>query len=399
VVHIQEILELMLKICIVTQSYYPKPGGVTEVVYHSATELRKRGHHVTVVTTRYGANEGWEDGVIRIGRNMLVPANGAWSNVTAGFGLKRKLGEIFRRTGYDIIQTHCPLVPTLPLLTLEAAGRGDTVVGTFHAAASSNPAYRMFRRPLLKRAQRLDGRIAVSEYAMRFTSSYFPGEYSIVPNGIDCTRFYPDVPPIEELKDDRLNILYVGRMDRRKGFGFLVKALPAAQRALGRKIRLILVGDGKLRRIMSSSMLNINNIEVFSAGRVSPESIPRYYSSADIFCSPATGRESFGIVLLEAMASGVPVIASDIPGYRAVVAHMRDGILVPPCDADSMAESIIHLGGDPSLRHELGMHGREKALTYNWPVVAGMLENVFLRTLGISSDSKAENQITHTVTG
>ena len=107
-----------MKVGIVTQSYYPKPGGVTEVVHHTANELRAKGHTVTIITTCYNRKEKKESGIIRIGRNMLVPMNGAWVNITTGIGLKKKLEEIFHEGAFDIIQTHCPLVPTLPLLSI-----------------------------------------------------------------------------------------------------------------------------------------------------------------------------------------------------------------------------------------------------------------------------------------
>ncbi|MCK4236170.1 MAG: glycosyltransferase family 4 protein, partial [Candidatus Krumholzibacteria bacterium] len=241
-----------MKICIVTQSYYPKPGGVTEVVHHTAEELKTRGHTVTIITTHYSGKEKEVPGIIRIGRNVIVPVNGAWVNVTAGIGLKKRLEEIFRREAFDIIQTHCPLVPTLPLIALKAARADQKVIGTFHAAAKSNLAYQIFQRPLRARAERLDRRLAVSESAMQFASRYFPGTYEIVPNGIDCRRFNPEVPPIERLRDGKLNVLCVGRMDKRKGLPYLLKALPMAQNRLKKKIRLILIGEGKLRMMLRS---------------------------------------------------------------------------------------------------------------------------------------------------
>lgn len=371
-----------MKIGIVTQSYYPKPGGVTEVAHHTAAELRRRGHSVTIITTRYSGKELPEEDIIRIGRNILLPVNGAWVNVTAGWGLKRKLREIFAEGGFDIIQTHCSLVPTLPLIALAAAGGRHKIVGTFHATAKSNFAYRFFQRYLEPKARRLDRRIAVSEPAMQFANRYFPGHYEIVPNGVDCSRFDPHVEPLDHLMDDALNILYVGRMDRRKGLPYLFRALAIVQKGLNRKIRLVLVGEGRLRRMFMRRPANLHGAEIVAAGRVPPDELPRYFASADIFCSPATGQESFGIVLLEAMASGVPVVASDIAGFRRVVSHGEDGLLAANRDPGSIARAILDLGSDPSARLEMGKRGRKKALTYSWPLVTDSLERVFLDTLG-----------------
>ena len=374
-----------VRIAIVTQSYYPKPGGVTEVVHYSARELRRLGHRVTIITTNYSGLDAQSPGLRRIGRNMLVPVNGAWVNVTIALRMREKLERIFREEAIEIVQTHCPLVPTLPLSALRAAGRDLKVVGTFHAAAESNALYRLFRNVLDRRARRLDARIAVSEPAHAFASLYFPGQYEIIPNGIDCGRFSPSVSPIEEPESGSIRILYVGRMDQRKGVPYLLKAIPIAQRRLDAKIELLLVGEGELRSKLFPRPFRLHGAEIRTVGRVDPEQLPGYYRSADIVCSPATGRESFGIVLLEAMASEVPVIASDIPGFRRVISHGTDGLLVRPKDPAALAEAIVRLGVNRSYRKELGVMGRKKALQYDWSIIARRLEETFLRVLGKTS--------------
>lgn len=374
-----------MKIAVVTQSYRPRPGGVTEVVHHTAMVLRERGHEVTIVTTRYAGDDGnvrGERDVVRIGRNVLVPMNGAWVNMTVGAGLGRRLREIFERGEFDIVHTHCPLVPTLPLLTFGAVSPGQKLVGTFHAAAVRNLPYRLLNRPLSRRIERLDCRMAVSEAARAFISSYFPGRYEIVPNGVDCGRFHPGVAPIERFMDGTLNILYVGRMDKRKGVPHLLGALPLLRRRLGRPVRLILVGEKGLRTLLLPRLHDIGGAEAVFVGRVSAEALPRYYAAADIFCSPAVGQESFGIVLLEAMASGKPVVASDIPGYRTVATSGVEGILVPPADPARIAEALLALAGDAGLRAACGERGRRTALRYEWPAVVDRLEAIYSRVVG-----------------
>jgi len=382
VVHIQEILGGDdVKIGIVTQSYYPKPGGVTEVVHYTATELRRRGHDITIITTRYDGRRRKEPGVIRIGRNVLFPANGAWTNVTVGWRLRRKLEEIFRREKFDIIQTHCPLVPTLPALTIVSDRSGARLVGTFHAAAEKNNIYALLRPLVEWGAQHLDHRIAVSEPCRDFLSKYFPGEYEIIPNGIDSSRFHPGIEPVEGLRDGKLNILFVGRMDRRKGLPNLFKALPLIQRSIPRLVRLILVGEGSLRRKVMPRPINLGGAEIMAVGRVDAELLPRYYASADIFCAPATGRESFGIVLLEAMSAGIPLVASDIPGFRRVVTSGQDGLLVAPGSPEEIADAVVRIASDPAMAARMTAAGREKALAYDWKAVTGRLEESFRRVL------------------
>jgi len=371
-----------VKIGIVSQSYYPRPGGVTEVVHCTAHELRRLGHAVTIITTHYNGPQPDDRDVIRVGRNVLVPVNGAWVNMTVGLGLTGRLRRIFERERFDIIHTHCPLVPTLPLLTLAAIGPGQKIVGTFHAAAERNCMYALFRRYLERRIERLDCRMAVSEAARRFVSSYFPGDYEIIPNGIDCRRFRPDEAPLAEFRDGRINLLFVGRMDKRKGVPYLLGALPMIARELRGGVRLIIVGERGLRTTLCPRPADVHGAEIVWAGRIPPAELPRYYATADIFCSPATGQESFGIVLLEAMASGVPVIASDIPGYRTIVTPKREGLLVPPKHSEAIAEAVVTLARDSRLRREMGGRGRELALQYDWPVVIRRLEAVYRRVAG-----------------
>jgi phosphatidylinositol alpha-mannosyltransferase len=369
---------------------------VTEVAHFSAKELRKLGHDVTIITTHYTGSERDEPGVIRIGRNVLVPVNGAWVNMTVGAGLRGELRRIFERERFDVVHAHCPLVPTLPLLSLETALPRQKVVGTFHAAADGNFFYWLFRRLLEKRARRLDRRMAVSEAARVFVSRYFPGNYEIVPNGIDCTRFRPGIEPLAQYRDGRINVLFVGRLDPRKGVPYLCKAMPLVGRELGGNVRFLIVGEKGLRARLCPRPADLRGAEIAWIGRVSPEDLPRYYATADIFCSPATGQESFGIVLLEAMASGVAIVASDIPGYRTIVNPAREGILVPPRDPGELARAIVSLARDEELRRELGEAGRRQALRYDWPVVVRRLESVYRDALGGADAARDPETISFT---
>jgi phosphatidylinositol alpha-mannosyltransferase len=278
-------------------------------------------------------------------------------------------------------------------LTLQITGLGHRLIGTFHATSDTNLGYALFQRPLGRLAERLDARIAVSESAARFAGRYFPARYDIVPNGIDCERFSPHIEPIAKWVDDRFNVLFVGRMDRRKGIADLFRAVAAAQKRSRRGIRLILVGEGAMRRLFIRKPHDFGGAEIVTTGRIDPELIPRYYATADVVCSPATGQESFGIVLLEAMASGVPVIASDIAGFRTVVTHGREGFLTPPHSPRAVAEAILELEADPSLREELGSRGRKKSLSYDWPAVIDSLERLLCRIVG--SDGAAEEATRH----
>ncbi len=364
-----------MKIVLVSQSYYPQPGGVTEHVHHSARELRRLGHCVTIVTSGCGNGVPPSPGVVRIGRNVLVPINGAWVNMTVGANLVRDLRRVFESIDPDVIHTHCPLAPTLPLLTLQTAPSRCRVVGTFHAAADSSLGYSIFGSILRKTARRLDTRIAVSQAALELARKYIPGNYVVIPNGVDCDRFSPAHSALDHLRDDAFNVLYVGRLDKRKGLKYLFEAVSIVARTVRRRIRLVVVGDNSPRRFLLPQLPK--EVDVHFAGVVSKEMLPRYFASGHVFCSPATGRESFGIVLLEAMASGVPVIGTSIPGYLTVLRNRSNSLVVPPKDPQSLARAITELITDSRLRVRLRENGLRFAGRYRWDQIAERLEQVY----------------------
>ena len=364
-----------MKIVLVSQSYYPQPGGVTEHVHHSARELRRLGHCVTIVTAGCGNGVPPLPGVVRIGRNVLVPINGAWVNMTVGANLVRDLRRVFESIDPDVIHTHCPLAPTLPLLALRTAPSRCRVVGTFHAAADSSLGYSIFKSILQKTARRLDTRIAVSQAALELAQKYIPGNYVVIPNGVDCGRFSPAYSALDHLRDDAFNVLYVGRLDKRKGLKYLFEAVSIVARTARRRIRLVVVGDKGPRRFLLPRLPR--EVDVHFAGVVSKEMLPRYFASGHVFCSPATGRESFGIVLLEAMASGVPVIGTSIPGYLTVLRNRSNSLVVPPKDPPSLARAITELMTDSRLRARLRENGLRFAGRYRWDQIAERLEQVY----------------------
>lgn len=368
-----------MRIAIVTQSYYPRPGGVTEHVHHSAEELRARGHEVTIITTRFGNDPPEEPGIFRMGRNCLVPMNGAWVNMTVGIGLGKKLRSTLEELQPDIIHTHCPLVPTLPLLTLRAIPARSKIIGTFHAAAESNYAYRILRKKLVKCADRLDARIAVSDAACKLAHSYFPGDYTIVPNGIDTARFSPRSKPIARYQDGALNILFVGRLDKRKGLRYLIDASSRLAASSTRRIRLIVVGETGTRKFLLPTP--DRRLELVFTGLVARETLARFYTTCDLFCSPATGNESFGIVLLEALASGIPIIGTAIPGYLTLLTDRWNALVVPPRDPQAIVRAMREFMDNPHVRHRCIENGWQFVRQYSWDKIAVQLERLYESTL------------------
>jgi phosphatidylinositol alpha-mannosyltransferase len=364
-----------MKVAMVTQSYYPQLGGVTEHVHWLTQSLRTLGHHVTVITS--GPPVTGERDIIRVGRNARFPINGALVNVTIGIGMRRKLAAIYAEGGFDLIHIHSPLEPTLPLAALMASESTSVpVVGTFHMCARVSPSYEVFAGLLNRYARRLDRRIAVSRAAERFASRYFPAEYTVIPNAIDFSRFAESNGAVAEMPRDKVNLLFVGRLDIRKKVPWLISAFKGLS-TRNADCRLTIVGTGMTGWICRIAAYPLSGKSIMFTGKVDPGSLPSYYASSDIFCSLPSGGESFGIVLLEAMAAGKPVIASDIPGYREIVTHRVEGLLIAPGDTRSLVEAMAWLAGDPQARQSMGNLGRLKAIRFDRAKIAGNIEHVY----------------------
>lgn len=370
-----------MRIGIVSQSFFPIRGGVAEHVYYTARELERRGHDVTVITAhfnRFEDNRGLD--VIRLGHDLTIPFNKAFVNLTVSLTLKRQLRAIEAQKKFDLVHVHGPTEPVLPLAAL--ASFTCPKVGTFHSF-NERPSlgYEVFQKRLQSYFNRLNGRIAVSEAARSFISRYFPGHYDIVPNGVDIERFKPDARPFDWYRPDReFVILFVGRMDPRKGLKYLLQAFSLISDQVP-QARLVVVGNGILKPYYARFAAVAQRPRIDFKGFVSAEDLPRYYASCDVFCAPADGHESFGIVLLEALAAGRSVVASAIPGYRSVIRHGQDGVLVTPKSPLALASAIIDLYRHPSERVRLARAGRQRALEFSWPSVAGRIEAVYQRVL------------------
>lgn len=376
-----------MKIGIVAPTFHPYPGGVAEHVYHEYLELVKLGHEVRIVTSRFGPGESpVEEHVIRVGRAVSIPANGSMCPIAFKPGMKVGLKSTFAREGFEVIHVHEPLLPFLGPAAIDAAA--VPVVGTFHASNESGLGYRLFGRTLRPRVGKLAARIAVSRAARASVEPYFGGTYEIVPNGVDVERFSA-AEPIPELQDGSYNILFVGRLEPRKGAKHLFKAMPEILRRVP-NARLTVVGSGPMSSHYRSYLSDECADHVRFEGRVSGEMLPRYFASADVYCSPATGAESFGIVLIEAMAAGAAIVASEISGYRDVVEHGRTGLLVGPRSPRALAGAIARLHDDPALSRRLVEGGREAVRRYAWERVTAEILDVLQRAVSAGDASPVD---------
>jgi phosphatidylinositol alpha-mannosyltransferase len=367
-------------------------GGVNEHVRQLDAAFRSAGLETRILAAASGAEGELDDGhVYRLGTSLPFPSNGSTARVTISPFVISKVRDFLEREQFDVVHVHEPLAPVLPMAALLYSKALN--VATFHAARDFNFWYHYIKAVMDIFVDRLDCRIAVSQVARTSVDSHFPGDYQIVPNGIDLKRFKSDVTPVTEYLDGKRNILFVGRYDEpRKGFVHLLRAMPTVLRQFP-DTRLIVVGSGQYRRVWKQvEDLGLGKV-VTLVGSARAEDLPRYYATCDIYCAPSTGRESFGIVLLEALATGAPVVASNIPGYAGVIDHGETGILTKPADSNDLALSLVRVLADTELRTRLRTNGLLAVQRYGWDAVARQVLSVYERGLSVERPSRETGRI------
>lgn len=371
-----------MKIALVSPYDFSFPGGVGRHVTNLEKRLTAMGNEVKVIAPASRQVGEFGDRFIRIGTPLPFPASESVIRVSISLHLAPTIKEVLEREKFDVIHLHEPFMPMLCSAVLRFSNTVN--VGTFHAA-QGKPGYN-FGRPistwmLQRRARKLHGHIAVSVPAMRYVSRYVPDEYDIIPNGVDIHYFRPDAQPMEQYLDGKLNIVFLGRLEYRKGVNYLLKAFLEIKRQMP-NTRLLICGPGTRLRGRYEQWVKSNRLEdVVFTGMVSYEELPRYYRTADIFCSPNTGHESFGLILVEAMATGRPVVASNIEGFATVVTHGQEGLLVPPMNSHALAEALLTLINDPARRQQMGAKGLITAQKYDWEGISQRVLAYYLKTI------------------
>jgi phosphatidylinositol alpha-mannosyltransferase len=357
-----------MRIAIACPYAWDDAGGVQVHIRELAARLREREHEVLVLTpARSVPAEPW---AIRVGTPVDIPYNASNAPIDPRPWSRRTVRHVLATFGPDVIHAHQPTAPSTGLwATLEARA---PVVGTFHSGATRARLYDLAAPVLRRVAERLAIRIAVSERAAAFEKARIGGTFRIVPNGVDVARFADAASA--DLGSGR-KVLFVGRLDERKGFRVAVEAFGrlAATRA---DMHLVVVGDGPERDAVDELPVALR-ARVTMLGHVPNEELPPISAACDLFLGAAVGGESFGIVLVEAMAAGLPIVASAIPGYDEVLTHDRDGLLVAPRDAVALAEAAGRILDDPALATRLGNAGRDRAVHFDWSRIVAALEECY----------------------
>ena len=356
-----------MKIGLISPYDFAVPGGVNSHIQHLAENFKRLGQDVRIVapcSRPRSADLG--ENVICIGRPIGVPAGGSVARVALSLRLAPQVRRVLAAEKFDVVHMHEPFAAFLPVQFLRFSEAVN--VATFHAAREGGGSrwYAYGRRVLRRWFRNLDGKIAVSLPAMRMVSRYFPGYYNIIPNGVDVAHFSAPLEPLPQYCDDKLNILFVGRLERRKGVANLLRAYTRVKEEMP-ETRLLIVGpETRLKRGYERTVKEAGLKDVVFAGYASYEELPRYHRTAHVFCAPATGHESQGIVLLEGMAAGKPIVACNIEGYAGVLTHGVEGLLVLPNDNEGLADALLQLLHDPDLRQAMGERGRQRAPEFGW---------------------------------
>ncbi|HEX8100476.1 MAG TPA: glycosyltransferase family 4 protein [Actinomycetota bacterium] len=346
------------------------PGGVQVHIRQLSEHLRRRGHETLVLAP--SSDDQPEPGVVHVGRPVRVPFNGSVAPICPDPRSRKRIREALESFRPDVVHAHEPFAPSTGFFaTLEA---DVPVVAVSHAYMDRSVLFAGFSRAFRRVWDRPALWLAVSQAALGFLKRHVRANVRarVVPNGVDVEPFRHAAPI--DLPPGR-HMLFVGRLEPRKGFRTAVEAFALLAREYS-DLSLTVVGDGPERRALSLLPDDVED-RVTMAGMVPHLKLPSYHAAADLFVAPSTGRESFGIVLVEAMAAGLPVIASDIPGYREVVRNGVDGLLVERENPGALADAVRGVLSDSALAERLRAAGRARAERFRWEVVSVEVEAAY----------------------
>jgi len=380
-----------MKIALISFHSFYQPGGVKRHILGLAKEFRKRGVEVKIIVPRRKRSENYGKDIVLLGTSFPVIVAGTETDLVINFN-PLAIENVLKKEKFDILHFHNFTIPS----AFQILERSKSLnILTVHANAEKskflkNSGFLFLCKKIIQ--WKIDGLIGVAPLNLK-GSEDFKGPKIVIPNGIDLEKFHPKVPGLKKFSDDKINILFLGRIEERKGLIYLLRAykilektfsnteLPSAMEVKGKKmvkssssLRLIIVGQGPLKEDLEK-WVEINKLKnVIFEGKVSEEKVAAYYKSCDIFCSPAIFGESFGLVLVEAMACGKPTVAFANEGYKGVLGDTKGGrFLAKPKDYKTLAKKLEILIKSPELRKEMGQWGIEEAKKYSWQKIADQI--------------------------
>ena len=358
-----------MKVGLISFHSFSQPGGVKRHVLGLYKEFKKRGIKVKIIVPRRSPEEKYGKDIIIMGTSLSLPAAGTQGDFCIYFN-PFALNSFLKKEKFDVLHFHNVGFPS----TIQVLERSNVLnILTFHANLEKSniiknfPQIRDFANRIAK--WKVDGIIGVNPLNLRFFKK-FNGPKKVIPNGIDLEEFNPRVSRLKRFSDGKINILFLGRIEERKGLIYLLRAFKILSKNY-LNLRLIVVGEGPLKDDCQK-WVERNRLEnVVFEKAIKEKDVPFYYKTCDIYCSPAIYGESFGIVLIEAMASGIPVVAFANTGYRTVLEKGRGKrFLVKPRDYKTLAKKLEILIKNPGLRQEMGDWGLKEAQKYSWSKIA-----------------------------
>ncbi|HEX6117529.1 MAG TPA: lysylphosphatidylglycerol synthase domain-containing protein [Solirubrobacterales bacterium] len=390
-----------MRVALVSPYSWTYGGGVNGHVADLAEELGRRHDvrilapwdppdRITRLTHRGSPQEhAMPENLVPLGRSFALSGNGSVSNLAWSPTGMVKLRRALAAEPFDVVHVHEPIAPFIGPDT--CSWRGAPVVGTFHAYSTNSITNNLGNLAGVRRKlNQLHQRIAVSEAAAWTGRRWFGGEYTVIPNGVDLSA----PPSRPKPASAELRVLFVGRPEERKGLPVLLRAFEALVEHVPARLTVIGADDEELARYLPDPE---TARWIDALGRVPDEELWGRLHGADVLCAPSLAGESFGMILTEAFAAATPVVASRIAGYSDVVTDGADGVLVPPADAQALAEELQRLHHEPERRERMGAEARRSAERYAWPRIASEVETVYERALEAPEPAGARDRVARRV--
>jgi phosphatidylinositol alpha-mannosyltransferase len=355
-----------MRVGLVCPYAWDTPGGVAAHVNDLRTALMQLGHEAVVLAPAED-DDALPDFVTNGGKPISISSNGSVAKINFGPGPAARARRWVKDSDLDILHVHEPAGPTLSLLSIWVSE--GPVVATWHSSLVSSRRDFAAWSPIIRSGmEKIRARIAVSEYARRSLVEYTGGDAILIPNGVDCSAYAGDEPLPGRARGSN-TLMFLGRIDEpRKGLPILLAALPMVARAIP-DVNVLIAGPGEIDQVRAGLDPEIAGRVEF-LGLVSEQDKARALRSADVYVAPNTGGESFGIILLESMAAGTPVVASDIEAFQRVLAEGRAGVTFRNGDSADLAARLIELLGDPQRRAQLRTEGAVRAAEFDWSSIA-----------------------------
>ncbi|OBF21951.1 glycosyltransferase family 4 protein [Mycobacterium sp. ACS4331] len=371
-----------MRIGMVCPYSFDVPGGVQAHVLQLAEVLRADGHEVSVLAPA-SPHVKLPDWVVSGGKAVPIPYNGSVARLRFGPATHRKVKKWLIQGDFDVLHLHEPNAPSLSMLALQAAE--GPIVATFHTSTTKSLTLSVFQGILRPYHEKIVGRIAVSDLARRWQMEALGSDAVEIPNGVDVASF-AEAEPLPGYPRPGRTVLFLGRYDEpRKGMAVLLGALPTLVEHFP-DVEILIVGRGDEDELRSEAGDLASHLRFL--GQVDDAEKASAMRSADVYCAPHTGGESFGIVLVEAMAAGTPVVASELDAFRRVLLDGEAGRLVAVDDSAALAEALTAVLSDDAERARLTAAGAEAVQRYDWSVVSRQILRVYETVAGSGTKVK-----------